>query len=66
MSTLPEIHVIVIPSKGEEGLNAEKLTPSPFSSVTAVGFNCLNGIPPKTVQALLDDSVNIETKKAPS
>lgn len=64
MSIVPATQVIVMPLKGDAGLEAAKFTPCPKLNVTAEDGMPLNGIPPNTVTLPLAGSVCIETKKA--
>lgn len=63
---LPEIHVMVIPSRVDAGLKADILMPCPAVKVTAVGLIPLNGILPMTLQLAEVTSHCTETNIAPS
>jgi hypothetical protein len=66
MSTLPDTHVIVIPSRGDCGLSAEMFMPFPALMVTDADGRPLKGMFPFTVQLPLEESHCNEINIAPS
>lgn len=50
ISTVPAVHVIVIPSKGELGLADVNVKALLLLTAIALGCNPLKGMPPNTVQ----------------